>query len=100
MATRDRAPFWDHVQSSADVAVAKLGPCGRIVVGPNQKYLNVGLYSHRGSKFWYGDLDLPRDDSKLREIAKGLGVTVYIIPDMSVDDDRPIQQRALLEIEV
>lgn len=98
MIIAERAPFWDHVQSSANVAVANLGEQGRMVSTSDNRFFNVALWSHRGAKFWYGDLDLPADQEKLEEIAKELGVMVYVIPEMSADDVRPIVDRVLLEV--
>ena len=98
MTTKERAPFWDHVQSSADVAVAQLGVQGKVLLTSDQRFLNVALYSHKAGKFWYGDLYIPADKSKIEEIAKELGVTVYVIPELMTDDVRPIADRALLEV--
>ncbi len=98
MTTTERAPFWDHIQSSAKVAVIHLGLPGRIISGTDQRFYDVALYSHKAGKFWYGDLELPADQEKLEEIAKGTGSTIYVIPDMMADDVRPLAERALLEV--
>jgi len=98
MITTERAPFWDHVQASADVAEAWLGPQGTILTSGDNRFFNVALYSRKGAKFWYGDLEIPADQPKLEEISKELGVTVYVIPDMMADDVRPIVERVLLEV--
>ncbi len=100
MAKKDRAPYWDHIQSAAIVGVRVLGVQGRVSHHAGPPYINCGLYTERAGKFWYGDILFPDDQSKLDQIAKELGTTVYVIPDLSIDDERPIKDRAFIEVAV
>ena len=91
--------FWDTHVMNAGIKLAEehLGPQGRYNDVSNSQYVGVGLFTKEAGKFWYGDIDIALEGKKLKVIAKGMKETLFVIPD-SVAEERPIQERALLEV--
>jgi len=89
--------FWDTVvmAEAVKLAVEHVGPMGQYLEKP--EYANVGLYTHEAGKFWYGDIGLSSVRG-LKEVAKAMKETVYVIPEMGISDDRPLHQQALTEV--
>ncbi|KKN14212.1 hypothetical protein LCGC14_0998510 [marine sediment metagenome] len=91
--------FWDTHVMNAGIKLAEehLGPQGRYIIGSDWNFRGVGLFTIEAGKFWFGDLNIPSEGKKLKVIAKGMKETLFVIPD-SVVEERPIQERALLEV--
>ena len=95
--------FWDLEVMTAGVKLAteNLGQQGRIVAEPdNREFLNVSLYSRQAGRFWYGDVVWPAEEANVKKIAQGLKETIYVLPELSVQDTRNIESRALAEVRV
>lgn len=64
-------------------------PMGRLISGSksgyrekypeNEVYFNANIFVLGIGKIWYGDLDLTRDEEKLKEWANELGDDFYIL---------------------
>lgn len=91
--------FWDTHIMNAGVKLAEehLGKQGRYNDVSNAEYVGVGLFTNEAGKFWYGDINLPAENNALKKIAEGMKETLFILPDLVVED-RPIQERSLLEV--
>lgn len=93
--------FWDTYVMNAGVKLAEkhLGSQGRYNDVSDLRYVGVGLFTKEAGKFWYGDINFPTELPKLVEIAKGLKETLYIIPEWDSENELPLSERALAEIE-
>ncbi len=91
--------FWDTqvVEEAAAQACERFGAQGRCVIS-HSTLVHVGLYTHTAGRFWYGDIDADQDAEKLLELARSLKATVFVIPDLTVHDSRPIHDRAYMEV--
>lgn len=74
----------DHGQ----VAEVVLGPTGRMIASTKTGYGNahpghVAIFNANicvaGRKVWYGDLDLTREELRVRELAAQTGLTVHVL---------------------
>jgi len=88
--------FFDTLVMAEAVKLAHeyVGPMGQYLEKP--EHASVALYTHNACKFWYGDL--PDTTLGLKEVAKGLGEILYVIPELSMSDDRLMHEQAVLEI--
>lgn len=72
-------------------AVEILGPCGRMISNSKIGYLGMFPNNHvvfngnvciESGKIWFGDLDITRDEEKIKALAEALGETVYVLNEM------------------
>ena len=93
--------FWDTYVMNAGVKLAEkhLGPQGRYNDVSDLRYVGVGLFTKEAGKFWYGDIDFPVEKDALTKIAEGMKETLLIIPELDSENEQPIPERALVEID-
>jgi hypothetical protein len=66
-----------------------LGMCGRMLSGSKSGYdkahpgnvvvFNANVCTKKLGKIWFGDIDVTRDEAKLKELAGKLGEPVYVL---------------------
>lgn len=61
------------------LAQRHLGSQGRFRPVKNNSYSNVVLYTKNAGKFWTGDVDILNEKYQLRNIARGMKETLYVI---------------------
>lgn len=89
------SPSKDRPQPSIEQQVLireNLGYCGCIILGSKQTpktkgkehlaIFNANLIVEGFGKVWYGDIDVTRDEEKIKKIAHGFKTTVYILREM------------------
>lgn len=69
-----------------------LGHCGRMLSASKSGYssrfpnnvvvFNGNVCTKGHGKLWYGDLDITKDEAKLKELASTLGEDVYVLHEM------------------
>lgn len=69
---------------------------GRMIYGSKSAYcerypdntvvFNAVLITPNLGRFWHGDLDITRDQNRLKEIARSIGETVYVLREMDGHD--------------
>jgi hypothetical protein len=76
-------------------AVKHIGSVGRYIELSDPRFSGVQLYTEDAGQFWFGDINLPEEQSKLDALASELGTTVYVIPDSTADDPRQFREQAI-----
>lgn len=86
---RKRGASWDAMEyRSKALAEEILGPFGQMLSGSKVMYVrqfpdNVAIFNANvctsKGKIWFGDLDVTKDQEKLRTLAEALGEKVYVL---------------------
>ena len=89
--------FWDTeaMAAAAKLAEDRFGPQGQYVIGGDERFLSVRLYSETAGVFWYGDLRGSVDQNKLNTLAHDVTEAVYVIPEADYHDNRPYRDQAI-----
>lgn len=93
--------FWNTYVMNAGVKLAEehLGPQGRYNDVSDLRYVGVGLFTKEAGKFWYGDINFPAEKDALKKIAEEMKEVLFIIPELTVEDERTLSERAIVEID-
>lgn len=81
-----------NTEEKSSLAYETLGPMGRMLSGSKSAYANAhpkhtvyfngNVYDSSATKLWYGDVDLTKDGTKLKQLARQLGESLYVTREM------------------
>jgi hypothetical protein len=91
-----------------DSVIELLGYCGRMISGSKSFYsaafpdhvivFNGNICTKTKGKIWYGDLDITKDEEKLKQFASLVGEDLYILREMDArfeNEKAPLLNRAI-----
>lgn len=99
------------LDSPAQIAEVVLGPCGRMIASTKTGYAqahpgHVAIFNANvciaGRKAWYGDLDLTREELRLRELAARVGRVVHVLFERDArfrQEEEPLLDEAIYWVE-
>jgi hypothetical protein len=93
------------------MAEVVLGPSGRMIASTKTGYGqahpgHVAIFNANvciaGRKVWYGDLDLTREEPRLRELAARVGLAVHVLFERDArfrQEEEPLLDEAIYRVE-